>query len=328
MNLQQSNSFVYNRQLAATLLIQQTGMSIQAALQLRREDVRELGNKKTVGGFTWWPIPYELFAYLEIRDALFPESPYLFPSITGDALLPAKFNKAQRQWLEKASVDQTPTHPCKLSESQLNGLKALRFKMERPGYQRTLAIALSVHLALRPSEVAKLQKKDFDFDDRKIRLRATKSQDDQDLPLLDDLRTPLRHYLAHLPNDEDYLFINSAGNPWDRRDVHAVVRQRGVQKGLDTIVTPRRLRPTVVKQLIRRGMATTMIVQLLRHSDERTIHTNYIDPMLDELGDQMNATYHPLRDAQKTIQSQPDSTETGGTNDNVSDDESVEYGRS
>jgi integrase len=297
MNLQQSNNFTYSRQLAATLLIRQAGISIQAALQLRRADVQNEVYRVVVGEIILQPVPFELIAYLELHDALFPECPYLFPTIKGDILLPSKFNKAQRQCLVKASVEDTPTHPNKLNESQLTGLEALRFNMERPGYQRTLAVALSIHLALRPSEVAKLQKKDFDFDDRKIRLRATKSQEDQDLPLLDDLRTPLRRYLAHLPNDEDYLFINSAGNPWDRRDVHAVVRQRGVQKGLTTLVTPRRLRPTVVKQLIRRGMKTPMIVQLLRHSDERTLHTNYIDTLLDELGEEMNANYHPLQEA-------------------------------
>ncbi len=325
MNLQQSNNFIYSRQMAATALIRQAAISIQTALQLLRANVRHEVYQMVIGDITLRPIPFEIVEYLELRDALYSASPYLFPAITGEALLPSKFNKAQRQCLEKASVEQTPTHPGKLSESQLNGLKALRFRMERPRYQCTLAIALSVHLALRPSEVARLQKKDFDFDDRKIRLRDTKSQEDQDLPLLDDLRTPLKRYLAHLPNDDDYLFINSAGNPWDRRDVHAVVRQRGVQKGLTTTVTPRRLRPTVVKQLIRRGMATAMIVQLLRHSDERTIHTNYIDSLFDELGDEMNATYHPLWDAQRT---EPDFTETEGTQDYVSNDESVEYGRS
>lgn len=194
MNLLQSNSFTYNRQMAATLLVCQGGISIQSALQIQREHVQVEPSRVVIGEIVLSPAPYEFLDYLRVRDTLLSNCPYLFPSLKGWALLPGKFTKAQHQCLAKAGVEPTPTHPNKLSESQLAGLSALRFNIQRPQFQRTLAIAFSVHLALRLSEVAKLQKGDFDFDEDRIRLRETKSQKDQYLPLLHDLNDPLRRY--------------------------------------------------------------------------------------------------------------------------------------
>lgn len=299
MNLQLSNNFTFARQMAVTSLVRQADISIQTALQLLRNQVQVEPDRVLIGEITLAPAPPDFLEYLEIRDALLGDSPYLFPSVKGGALQPGKFTKAQQQCLAKAGAEPTPTHPNKLSESQLASLAALRFNIRRPQYQRTLAVALSVHLAMRPSEVAKLIKSDFDFRGNIIRLRETKSKKKkQFLPIPQDLREPLRRYLAHLPSDEDHLFINSAGNPWDRRDVLAAVKQRGIEKGITSTVTARRIRPTVVGVLIQKGMHTAIISQLLRHSDERTIHTNYINPMLKELSKQMETLYHPLDMAQ------------------------------
>ena len=302
MNSPQSNNFIYIRQLVITWLVRNTSLTTSAALQLRRDRVLFESGHFVLAGSVLATAPVEFGEYLRLRDAMESGSEQLFITAQGTPLTLAKFCQMQHKCLLRAQVTAVPMHPKKLSEAQVYGLFKLPFELLRPRYQRAMAVALLIYLALRPSEVAKLKKKDIDFDRKRIMLRETKSQEDQPVPLLDELRDPLRRYLSHFPNDEDNLFVNASGNAWDRRDVDAVVRTRGVEKGLQGIVTPQQLRPSVVKQLIRRGVSLTLIVKLVRHSDERTLHTNYIDSLIDELSDEMNANYHPLRDAE---QSQP-----------------------
>ena len=297
MNSPQSNNFIYIRQLVITWLVRNTSLTTSAALKLRRDQVSIEAGHFLLAGSVIANAPYEFGEYLCLRDAMDAGSEQLFLTAQCTPLKLAKFCQMQRKCLQSAQVASVPIHPKKLSEAQMKGFFKLPFELLRPRYQRALAVALLIYLALRPSEVAKLKKKDFDFVGNQIMLRETKSQEDQPVPLLEELQEPLRCYLSHLHDDEDDLFVNASGNAWDRRDVHAIVRTRGVERGLQGIVTPRRLRPSVVKQLIRRKMSLALIIQLLRHKDDRTIHINYIDSLLDELGEEMNANYHPLQEA-------------------------------
>jgi integrase len=295
MNWHQSYSFIHNRQMAIVALLCDGQLSLETVLALLRKAVVQRRSGWVIADRCLGSSTEQLSEYLKIRDQLLPETKFLFPTKNGFRLTHRKFHRVMRRYLEKV-LPGTPYDPENISQAQWQRLLALKFEVKRYQYQNTLAVALLVYLALRPSEVAHLRKKDIDFAQMKIHLRRSKSQDNQIVPLPEDLERPLRRYLSYLPQEDALLFLNRSGRMCDRRDILYIVKRRGLERGIQS-VTAQRLRPTVVKNLIQSGVSETLIIKLLRHSDGRTFHTNYSSYLHDELGAELNTKYHPIQEA-------------------------------
>jgi integrase len=80
--------------------------------------------------------------------------------------------------LVEAGAKTTPSNPKSMSEEQLQALENMRFHIQRQRDQMVLAVTLCSFLGMRPSEVARLEKRDIDFSARLLLLRETKSQED------------------------------------------------------------------------------------------------------------------------------------------------------
>jgi site-specific recombinase XerD len=292
MNLQQSNDFIYLRQISVLALAQSSGEPIRCLLSIKRSEVTIQSEFVLISNRLFDVNLADFTRYLTLRDHIFPDTPFLFPSKTGKQLSSGKFNQVLKHMLDLAESAKGIKNRQQSLDQQIPALQRMDFEIKRPHYQKTLAVALSCYLALRPSEIAKLKKTDFDFDNRMLTLRLTKGQEDQFLPIPSDLYQPLLRYTRLLPVDESYLFINSVGNQWDRRDVHAVIQERGLEKGLTTKVMPRRLRPSVIKQLVHKKTPESVLIKLLRHKDGRTLHRNYLCDLNDELSDTLD-NFHP-----------------------------------
>jgi site-specific recombinase XerD len=293
MNSQQSDEYIYLRQIIVLVLAQSSCESIGHVLSVRRDEVSIQGGTVVIAKRTFDLSHFDFTRYLMLRDQHVPETDLLFPSKTGKQLSPSKFNEIMKHMIDDAESTGTMKKHQLSFEGKISTLQTMAFEKKRSSYQKTLAVALSCYLALRPSEIAKLKRLDFDFHNRVLTLRLTKGQEDQILPIPSDLFQPLLLYTSLLPTDNSYLFVNSIGNPWDRRDVHAVIRDRGIEKGLTIKVTPRRLRPSVIKQLIsRKNTPESVLIKLLRHKDGRTLHTNYLCDLNDELSDTLD-NFHP-----------------------------------
>lgn len=293
MNLQQSNNFVYYRQIIVLALAKSSKEKISYLLQVGRDDLEFYEDRILIAGKKYDINKTDLTDYLTLRDYLFPDVPYLFPSKNGKQLVTGRFNFLLKHMVNKPEIKTNTSNPSQSIDKTVSALQCLQFEVKRPAYQKTLAVALLCYLALRPSEIAKLKKSDFDFENAHVKLRATKAQQDQDLPIPLDIYAPFLKYINHLHEDESYLFVNSLGNPWDRKDVHKVVRERGIEKGISRQVTPRCLRPSVIRQLVsQKKVPDSLLVKLLRHKDDRTLHANYLRDLDDELSSTLD-DFHP-----------------------------------
>lgn len=259
------NEFRYFRDVSVLWLTRHSKFPIQQILQKKLNDFAEL-NKLFTNDL--------LATYKDLRSQMNFDGIWLFPTDAGNFYLPVKFAQNIQRLLGKANMPTKPHHPNKMSQAQVDAILGLRFSIQRPCYQQTLACAMLGLLAMRPQEVANLQKKDIDLETQTIFLENTKSQKPQEVPLHLDLVEPLRSYLAHLDPNEP-LFVTEAGRQWSRKDVYRAVAKFSSQYGLQSI-NPRRLRSTVGHELMYHGVILNRISLVLRHSDNATTARHYV----------------------------------------------------
>jgi integrase len=278
-----SNEYRYFRDVSIVWLTRNSNLPLQQVLQKKLSEFDELNKFFTNDLLT---------TYLSLREELFTDEPWLFATDDGHLYQPGKFSQNIQRMLVKVGLPAKPNHPNKMNQAQVEALLSLRFSIERPGYQQTLAGALLGLQAMRPEEVAALRIKDIDLDEQTILLRETKSQKSQIAPIHPDLVKPLTTYLAHLKSNE-VLFIHASGTQWNRKDVHQAVGNIADQCGLEHI-NPRRLRSTVGHEMMRGGIPLNEVSLILRHSDEATTARHYLH--LEEIDDARGVLnrYYPV----------------------------------
>ncbi len=281
MDLAQSTNFMGLRDLSVVWLTRKAGFPLRQTLEILRDEVLTDSSAILVQEQLVAEPPRFVLDYMACRDALFGKSLFLFPTSDGALYRPTKFTKRIKKLLEEANMATSPSHPTELSDEQYQALLNMRFKIQRPIYQSALAVALCSYLGLRPSEVAKLITTDLDFDNRKIYLRQTKSQEDQELPLLSFMIEPFKSYVQNLPRRSP-LFINAQGLQWDRRDVTEAVAQWGLEFGVEDL-TARRMRASLGAMLARIGVPPAMLGKILRHKDAATALRHYNELEVEEM---------------------------------------------
>ena len=231
MNLATSNSFIGLRDLTITYLVREMDKPLKQVLELSRDDILADRESALIGEHLVSNIPSFVCNYMHSRDNLFPGNKALFPTKDGKQYYPNQFAKRIRKLLAQADASVKPYHPKKLSIKQYKKLIGLRFGLQRHRYQMVLATALCANLGFRSSEVAGLKKSDIDFSLRVISLDDTKSQEDQESPLLSILFEPFRSFTERLSHN-DHIFVNFSGNPWNRRHTRNAVQQYGEELGI------------------------------------------------------------------------------------------------
>lgn len=268
MNLATSNSFIGLRDLTITYLVREMDKPLKQVLELSRDDILADRESALIGEHLVSNIPSFVCNYMHSRDNLFPGNKALFPTKDGKQYYPNQFAKRIRKLLAQADASVKPYHPKKLSIKQYKKLIGLRFGLQRHRYQMVLATALCANLGFRSSEVAGLKKSDIDFSLRVISLDDTKSQEDQESPLLSILFEPFRSFTERLSHN-DHIFVNFSGNPWNRRHTRNAVQQYGEELGIIDL-TPRRLRASLGVTLARMGISPSLLAKVLRHKDPAT----------------------------------------------------------
>ena len=271
-----STNFMYLRELLVLFLCKKTDLDCENVLNLKVKEVLFDHSSLFVNDNLISPMPDFFSAYTKQLEYLFPATEYLFPTTTGGKFRLDKYKCRLRKLFSLVGIQTHTLAINEITDSQYIQLIGQRFKMQRPWYQMVLASNLGGHLALRPSESAKLKKRDLDFGNKLITLRATKSGgEDQVLPILSFMIGPLQKYTAYL-SDSDPLFINFSGNQWDRRDVTAAIKKWGKLHGFERM-TSRCLRASLGAMLSRMKVPPALIAIILRHRDPATAlrHYNY-----------------------------------------------------
>jgi integrase len=265
---------MYIRDFAIMSCVRQSDLPVKRVLETRREDVLWDDESVLLQNTLIKPIPRVWGDYMSERDRLFPDSDLLFTTVDGNQYYPDKFGRRVRKLMDEAGVEATSPHPRRLTEKQYQALDKLRFNIQRQHYQIDLAVALCSYLGMRPSEVAKLEKRHIDFGAGLISLRETKSQEDQVLPLLSVFILPVRRFVRYLDRNTSPLFINTKGVKWERRDVTRTIANWGEERGIENL-TPRKLRASLGLTLARLKVDPGLIAKVLRHKDPATALRHY-----------------------------------------------------
>lgn len=281
MDYSSSTNFMYARDLSIVYCARKASFSLQTILETKRDDLLYDSSSILLGDELIYPLPHLFSDYLRLRDYLFPKAEKLFPTVNGNQYYPCSFHKRMQKILAEAGAKTTPSNPKSMSEEQLQALENMRFHIQRQQDQMVLAVTLCSFLGMRPSEVARLEKRDIDFSARLLYLRETKSQEDQKLPMLSFLVQPLERYTSHLADSQSPLFVNNQGAKWERRDVAVAVSRYAAEHGIKS-VTPQKLRASLGVSLSRLSIEPALVAVILRHRDPATALRHYNKRDLDE----------------------------------------------
>jgi len=270
------------RNLSVAWLVRSTELSQRRVLELTEADILHDERSILLEDEILSSTPVYLHEYLNRRDQVFPKTPLLFPTLAGRSFLPVKYSVQFRSLLRDAGLEGVATHPKNLSDQQWEQVERTRFEKQRGRHQVILAGTLCSFLGLRPSEVAKLIKRDMDFGGLIISLRDTKSQEDQQAPMLPFMVEPLERYTSHLA-ENDPLFVRLSGQQWDRKDACNSLVAYGKAIGIQGQITPRRLRATLGKTLSDSGAPPALIAKLLRHKDAATSLRHYTQTEINQV---------------------------------------------
>ena len=262
MRLTKWSDFPFYRDLCVASRIRQ-GASIAGTLRMTRSELVSTNADDVL--------------YVQLRDAMFPESPMAYPTEGGAILRPKKFSAHLAKMTHYAGLGSIPGNPRGWSVNHFN---QLAFWVNRQRHQVIFAGAFCAWCGLRPSEVATLRCSDVFLHEKLIRLRDTKSGVDQTSALPDEVHVALARFCAHLGR-ADPLFVTRQGMMWNAGHVRAAVRQIGAELGYNDL-TPRRLRSSVGTALARAGEHVSIIQSQLRHRDPGTSLKYYVYVELDE----------------------------------------------
>lgn len=281
MDYSTSTNFIYTRDISITFCARKSELSVKTLLEAKRENLLHDRSSIMLHDALISPVPEFVLDYLQTRDRLLPGAEKLFPTVDGNMYYPDKYHRRMQKILAEAGAKTDPTNPKKMTEGQYQALLNLRFAIQRQRYQMVLAATLCSYLGLRPSEVAKLEKRDVDFSARLLHLRDTKSQEDQKIPMLSFLVAPLERYTCHLADTHSPLFVNTQGAQWERRDVAAAILHWGAEHGVKSL-TPRKLRASLGATLSRLKVEPALAAVILRHKDPATALRHYNERDLEE----------------------------------------------
>lgn len=216
--------------------------------------------------------------FLYLREKIAGNSEFLFPTTTGVKFRQSRFVPMVNKMLREAGVDPNWSVDD-LDEQQLSLLESLRFSYKRQRYQIVLACALMGTHGTRPGEIAQLKKRDIKLNTGKIIFRETKGQERQDLPIHTDIYPFLRDYISYLPASTSPLFVTRSGKIWGYKNVTYAMQAFGEYCKLEEM-SSRKMRPTVVMELIASGAQIPEVLAITRHKDKQTFFDHYVSANL------------------------------------------------
>lgn len=186
-------------------------------------------------------------------------------------------------------VDRLPqTVPVEIVDELLKGESESR-ELEKP------LIDLLYSCGLRVTELVTLQLNQVFLDEGFLRI-VGKGNKERIVPMADATRQNLRHYLVNVrplvqKNKTSVVFLNRKGNPLSRQYVYTMLVGLEKRLGLDTHLSPHKLRHSFATALLNGGADLRVVQELLGHSDIKTtqIYTHVEEKRLRDAYDK----HHP-----------------------------------
>ena len=123
---------------------------------------------------------------------------------------------------------------------------------------------------IRCRTLVNLKINDCDFVNNTIHLRVTKTHKDYYIPMSNDLKTTLKHYLSLFEHeDDDYLFMSLYGDKLSRPSVKEAIREYNLKHGV-TRTSIHLFRHTFAINYLRNGGNIMMLKEILGHTSLAT----------------------------------------------------------
>ncbi len=175
-------------------------------------------------------------------------------------------------------------------------------------------ITVMVYSGLRPGEVSQLKFENIDWENKQLRILATKTGKRRSIPLCQELEKTLEHLKSWWPNPQygsqegmeeylprtseqgQYVFCRHDGSPSNsfRRSLKGALERAGIVG-----VSPHGLRKTFCSLLARQKVHPKVAQQLMGHSDIRLTMDVYTEIADDQLRDAV-FSLPSVRDIQKS----------------------------
>jgi len=176
-----------------------------------------------------------------------------------------------------------------------DAIKVIEYRRERSitKVARTydLIFNLLIRTGMRPSECLKLKVENLDWNAGVISILETKTGDFRIVPIPQDINNELKRYIKG-KKQEDHIFINKWGNPFQSCDLSQELYARKKEMDLDIPLSGYTLRHLFATEMRRQGCPRSVLQQLLGHrrADTTAIYDHYVH---EDLKDAL-VTFHPL----------------------------------
>lgn len=143
-------------------------------------------------------------------------------------------------------------------------------------------VSLLLATGIRRRTLINLRISDLDFTHNTIYLNQTKTRKKYYLPMSNELKQTIKHYLnLYEHDDDDYLFVNQYGEQLTNTAVKQAIRDYNVRRGV-TKTSMHLFRHTFAINYLRNGGNIMYLKEILGHSDIQTTQ-KYLKVTVDDL---------------------------------------------
>jgi len=163
--------------------------------------------------------------------------------------------------------------PETLNKEEVKSLLAIPNKRYKNGIRNKAILSLMLNAGLRVSEASKLQAKDINLKEGKLRIVNGKGNKDRDLTINKQALELLKEYNKIRPNSKTFfttLEENNKGKKLQDRYLQTMVKSYSQRAGIQKNVTPHILRHTFATEFYRETKDIETLRKILGHSDIST----------------------------------------------------------